>query len=215
MTNRLLLIGTTVGLCAGISVARGQDTTSVPTVQPVSSSQLRAGISTDSVIRRPRPHAIEYSDAYATRLTIHRIGSYLMFPLFGTEYWLGEKLINGTASHGERSAHGVVATGIGGLFAINTVTGAWNLYDSRKDPSGRTRRIVHGALMLAADAGFALAAASAGDENEGGSFGGDNQINASRAFAEGGSDDASTHKRIALTSIGISAIGTVMMWVWK
>lgn len=32
--NRLKLLGTAVGMCAGISVARGQDTTSVSTAQP-------------------------------------------------------------------------------------------------------------------------------------------------------------------------------------
>jgi hypothetical protein len=160
-------------------------------------------------------HAVEYSDAYAVRLKIHQIGSYVMLPLMGTEYWLGEKLINGTASHGQRSAHVAVATGIGGVFAINTITGVWNLYDSRKDPSGRTRRIIHSALMLAADAGFVMAAASAGDESGDGGFGGDDQVNAQLAFAEGGGDDASTHRKIALTSFGISAIGTVMMWVWR
>ena len=204
-----------VAIFAGASLltvtARAQDSTGA---KPLSSLALRAGISSDSVKPRPRVHAVEYSDAYAVRLRIHQIGSYVMLPLMGTEYWLGEKLINGTASHGERSTHVAVATGIGTIFAVNTITGVWNLYDSRKDPSGRTRRIVHSALMLAADAGFVLAAASAGDEGGEGGPGGDDQINAQVAFAEGG-DDANTHKTIALTSFGISAIGTVMMWLWK
>ncbi len=209
--KKLMLIGTVVGMCAGISVARGQDTTAVSTAQPKSVMMQDSG----SVRPRPRPHAIEYSDAYAVRLKIHQIGSYVMLPLMGTEYWLGEKLINGTASHGERSTHVAVATGIGAVFAVNTVTGVWNLYDSRKDPSGRTRRIVHSAMMLAADAGFVLAAATAGDEGGEGRFGGDDQLNAQVSFAGEGDDDASTHKTIALTSFGISAIGTVMMWLWK
>lgn len=213
-----LLLGVVVGACA-TSVAGGQDV-SAPAAVPLGMTMARAGFVDDSV--QPVPHkrqkAIEYSDWYARRLMIHKIGSYVMLPLFGTEYWLGEKLINGTASSGERSLHAGVAGGIGVLFAVNTITGAWNLYDSRKDPAGRTKRIVHSALMLAADAGFALAAASAGDEgNEregGGQFGGDGQINAAR-LVEGGGDDASTHKAIALTSIGISTVGTVLMWFWK
>lgn len=69
--------------------------------------------------------------------------------------------------------------------------------------------------MLAADAGFVLAAASAGDAGNEGGLGGDDQINAQVAFVESGGDDASTHRKIALTSFGISAIGTVMMWLWK
>ena len=36
---------------------------------------------------RVRRHAVAYSDAYNTRLTIHRIGSYTMLPLFAGE-WL-------------------------------------------------------------------------------------------------------------------------------
>jgi hypothetical protein len=108
-----------------------------------------------------------------------------------------------------------VATGIGVLFAVNTVTGAWNLWDSRKDPTDRTKRIVHSVLMAAADAGFALAAASAeddeGNEREGASL---DQVRASRSV-EGGEDDNSTHKRIAIASFGISTVGTVLMWFFK
>ena len=36
---------------------------------------------------RVRRHAIAYSDAYNTRLTIHRIGSYTMLPLFAGEWF--------------------------------------------------------------------------------------------------------------------------------
>ncbi|HXV17627.1 MAG TPA: hypothetical protein VD758_12650, partial [Gemmatimonadaceae bacterium] len=71
--------------------------------------------------------------------------------------------------------------------------------------------------MLAADAGFALAGATAGDEgregNDSGQFGGDNQVSAVRQFEGGG--DSNTHKTIALTSIGISTVGTALMWFWK
>jgi hypothetical protein len=44
--------------------------------------------STDTIPRRRR--AVEYSDQYYTRLQIHRWGSWLEFPLFGAEYWLGQ-----------------------------------------------------------------------------------------------------------------------------
>lgn len=190
--NKLLLSGAVLGMCIGASVARGQDASPAPAAQ-----QLGITAEKDSVKPRPRPHAIEYSDAYATRLEIHKIGSYLMLPMFGTEYYLGERLIQGKASRTERSVHVGVAAGIGALFAVNTVTGAWNLWDSRKDPAGRKKRILHSVLMAAADAGFALAAGSAGDDDE------------------GGGDDANTHKAIALTSIGISTVGTALMWFWK
>jgi hypothetical protein len=144
-----------------------------------------------------RPRAIEYSDAYHTRLKIHQIGAYLMIPLFIGEYVLGEKLLTSTnRSDGLKTAHSVVAAGVGVVFVANTVTGAWNFWDSRKDPNGRTRRDVHSALMLASDVGFLLTAASAG--------------NAQRSLSQ-----ARTHRTIAISSIALSAIGSGMMWLWK
>lgn len=201
--KRLSLFGAGVGMWLGASVARGQNTSPAPTAQPIGVSMQSAGFLDDSVKRKPRPRAIEYSDWYGRRLTIHKIGSYVMLPLFGTEYYLGERLIQGKASESEKSLHSGVAMGIGALFAVNTVTGVWNLWDSRHDPSDRAKRIVHSVLMLGADAGFALAAASAeGEDDEG-------------ERREGGGDDSSTHKAIALTSIGVSTAGTVLMWFFK
>lgn len=199
---RLALFGVGVAICGATSMAGGQEITPVPAAHALGMTMQQSGFLEDSVTRRPRPRAVRYSDWYGRRLIIHRIGSYLMLPILGTEYYLGEKLINGTASERERSLHGGVATAIGGLFAVNTVTGVWNLWDSRADPTDRKKRVIHSALMLAADAGFALAAASAEDDgNEGG--------------GSGGGDGSSTHKTIALTSIGISAVGTALMWFWK
>jgi hypothetical protein len=77
-----------------------------------------------------------------------------MLPLFVGEYVLGEKLIDGTATSSTRGLHQGVAGAVGGLFAINTVTGVWNLWESRPDDAGRTRRFLHSGLMIAADAGF-------------------------------------------------------------
>jgi hypothetical protein len=144
-----------------------------------------------------RPRAIEYSDAYHTRLKIHQIGAYLMIPLFIGEYVLGEKLLTSTnRSNGLKTAHSVVAAGVGVVFVANTVTGAWNFWDARKDPNGRTRRDIHSALMLASDAGFLWTAASAGG--------------AQRSLTQ-----ARKHRAIAISSIAISAIGAGMMWLWK
>jgi hypothetical protein len=143
-----------------------------------------------------RRRAIEYSDWYARRLTIHRIGSYTMLPLFGAEYVLGNQLIHGNTGSGMKPAHVAVATGIGALFTVNTVTGVWNLWDSRHDPAGRTRRTLHAITLLAADAGFVWTGAI-GD--------GANQSNA----------NARRHRNVALGSIGVATIGTAMMWLWK
>ena len=111
-----------------------------------------------------RRHAVAYSDAYNTRLTIHRIGSYTMLPLFAGEWFLGDRLLNGVNPPSwVKPTHVGVAGALGVLFTTNTVTGAWNLWDSRDDPAGRTRRYVHTGLMLASDAGFLWASAIAGD----------------------------------------------------
>jgi hypothetical protein len=143
---------------------------------------------------RVRRHAIEYSDAYNTRLTIHRWGSYTMLPLFASEYYLGDRLLNGTNVPGwYKGAHVTVATGLGALFTVNTVTGLWNLWDSRKDPAGRTLRYLHTGLMLAADAGFVWAGSIGGDA--------EHDFNAGRR-----------HRNVALGSIGLSTLGTAIMW---
>jgi hypothetical protein len=115
----------------------------------------------------PAPQLVEYSDAYFTRLTIHRWASYATLPLFAAEWYLGNQLFNGTASSSTRGAHGAVAAGLGVLFAVNTVTGGLNLWEGRKDPEGRTLRTVHGVLMLLADAGFAAAGATAPETERG------------------------------------------------
>ena len=148
-----------------------------------------------------RPRAIEYSNGYYTRLTIHRYASYAELPLFAAEYALGQRILNGQrtgdfASSGTRSAHKVVAGGLGVLFAVNTITGVWNLYEARHDPAGRTRRDLHALSMLLADAGFLWTASLAGDARE-------------------GEDGASSHRNAALLSIGVATASTLMMWLWK
>src|SRR5690349_10197276 len=92
----------------------------------------------DSVPLRPMATAsVDYSDAYYTRLTVHRVASYTMLPLFAAEYFLGDRLLNGAREESWiKPTHVGVGMGIGGLFAVNTVTGLWNLWDARHDPNG-------------------------------------------------------------------------------
>jgi len=154
-------------------------------------------VAVTSLLARPdsarQRRAVEYSDAYYTRLTIHRIGSYTMLPLFGLEYYLGNRLLNDqTRAEWLKPTHAGVATGIGALFTINTVTGVWNLWDARHDPNARALRYVHSALMIASEAGFALAASVVDDD--------------------GGSNRQTLHKNIALGSMGLSTLGTAIMW---
>lgn len=146
---------------------------------------------------RPRIVAMEYSEGYKLRARIHRLASFAMLPLFGTEVYLGQSVYNGSGE-GKRSAHVAVGAAIGTLFAVNTVTGAWNLWEGRKDPTNRTRRIVHGLLMLAADTGFAATAALAPESEDDG-------VRVS--------DRRGRHRAVALTSIGIGTAGYLIMLV--
>lgn len=163
------------------------------------------GAAADTGHHRQRPRPIEYSDSYYTRLKIHMIASYATVPLFVAEYFVGRSLYNNpdSASRSLRGWHNNLAAAIGGLFAVNTVTGVWNLWDSRHDPAGRARRYIHGISMLAADAGFVAAAMMA----------------PSREFRRSGGtvdqSSASLHRGIAITSMGLSLGSYLMMLIWK
>jgi hypothetical protein len=177
-----------------------QDTTFVtmdPRLYAVTDSVVDSAGLPDTTHASRRPRAIEYSEAYHTRLKIHQIGAYLMFPLFIGEYVLGEKLLTSTnRSGGLKTAHSAVAAGMGVVFVSNTVTGAWNFWDSRKDPKGKLRRDIHSAIMLVSDVGFLWTAAAAGG-------------------AKKSLQQARHHRAIAIGSISLSAIGSGMMWLWK
>jgi len=148
-----------------------------------------------------RRHAVSYSDQYYTRLTIHRYGSYAMLPLFAAEYALGQNLINDAAPPTWlKPTHNAVALGIGALFTVNTVTGAWNLWEARDDPSNRALRYTHTVLMLASDLGFAITGAQTPKH----SFDAD-AVHRSQI----------RHRNWALGSIGLSTAGTALMWFWK
>ncbi len=143
------------------------------------------------------PQIIEYSDAYFTRLKIHKWASILTLPLFVAQYAVGQKLIDGNGSDRLKGVHGVLAGSIAGLFAVNTVTGGLNAIEAWKDPEGRTRRTLHTVLMLAADAGFVITAATAREnENEGG-------------LRRRGNNN--THRAVALTSMGTALVGIAVM----
>lgn len=117
-------------------------------------------VSSDTVRRRPR--AVEVSDAYELRLRIHRYASYTMIPLFVVQSVAGNQLFQADKSGGERPGwasglHSVGAAAIGTVFTLNTVTGLWNLWESRDNEVGRTKRLLHSGLLLASDAGFTWA----------------------------------------------------------
>ncbi len=155
-----------------------------------------------------RHKAIEYSDGYYTRLKIHQVASYLTLPLFVGQYLTGKSLWNNPHSHGlARDLHGPLAAGIAGLYAVNTVTGVWNLWEGRKDPKGRTRRWVHGLTMLVADAGFVVVGATAPERED--RFGG----GTSTPFSQ--QSGARLHRDLAIGSMGLALGSYLMMLIWK
>jgi hypothetical protein len=180
--------------------------TSPASAQPaLPATQISSGADAiDAVDQAPAPSAssqptappavaFEYSDGYRLRAKIHKISSFATLPLFGAEAVIGQSLYSDPTS-GKKDAHLAVAAGIGVLFAVNTTTGVWNLIEARKDPVHRGRRLAHGLLMLAADAGF-LATAALGPESEHGEVGG----------------SRGAHRAMAFTSIGLATTGYLIM----
>ena len=152
---------------------------------------------------RARPRAFEYSDGYRTRLKIHKWASFATLPLFAAEVVVGQKLYNGTGTQSTRSLHGDIAAGIGVLFVANSVTGVWNMVEARKDPNHQKKTTVHGILMLVADAGFVAT----------GVLTPHHQRLSSTGFYQGGSSGTSqsTHRAVALASMGVATVSYLMM----
>ena len=148
----------------------------------------------DTLPRR-RTKAVVYSDGYGTRLTIHRRLSWAMLPLFAASYFSGDQILEkGTdAPSWARSLHRPAATGSAILFGANTVTGTMNLWEGRKDPNGRTRRILHGLMFTAASGGFVYAGTKLADE------------------AEQSRDKRQQHRNVALGSMGLSTASWLLM----
>ena len=148
--------------------------------------------------KRKRAAAVEYSDAYATRLKIHQVLSWTMLPLFALQYASGNQILQYgyAAPSWAKTIHGPTATALAVVFGANTITGAWNLWDSRKDPSGRARRYVHSLLMFIADAGFVYTGVLSSQ-------------------AETSYDARQQHKNVAMFSMGVATASWLMMLLWK
>jgi len=157
---------------------------------PVLPSPAVIGAATVATLQEP---VVEYSDFYYRRLDIHRWASYAMLPLFAAQYVAGSELAKG----GEKAdwaedLHPTLALGVGALFTVNTVTGAWNLWEGRKDPEGRKWRTAHAVLMMLADAGF-VATAILADE------------------AEDDGSGVGAHRTMAIASFAVSTASWMMM----
>ena len=159
--------------------------------------QFRLSLAADTVRRRPK--AIEVSDAYEMRLRIHRYASYTMIPLFAVQTVAGNQLFQADKSGAEKpgwakGTHVVGATGLAALFTINTVTGAWNFWESRGNETGRTKRWIHSILLLASDAGFTYSGISAGE-------------------AEDSQDTRNRHRNVSYAAMASALAGYAVMLV--
>jgi hypothetical protein len=155
-------------------------------------------IESDTTPRRRRK-SIEVSEWYDRRLRIHRYGAYAMIPLFAFQAAAGNELYHkgSGADAWARNGHRAGATALAAVFGVNTVTGLWNLWDSRAAEQGRTRRTIHTLLMLASDAGFAYAGIKLSED------------------AEQSADARRKHRNLAYTSMGVAITGAGMMVLWR
>ncbi|MFI5207494.1 MAG: hypothetical protein ACHQU8_08735 [Gemmatimonadales bacterium] len=170
-----------------------------PALQPAF-LDARHIIEVDSAPPAQRPRVIEFTHAYEVRLTIHHYASYATLPLFAAEFVLGQQLYNNPpGSSSTLRAHQLVALSVAGLFGVNTITGAWNLWDSRKNPEGRLKRWIHAGLMMASDAGFVATGVTAPSRRK--------VLNDPAA--------SRLHRTIAIASIGTALAGYGMMLLWK
>jgi hypothetical protein len=143
--------------------------------------------------------AVQYSDGYQLRKKIHKYASFATLPLFGVEVALGQSLYNDSTRNSRQGLHAALGVGIVGLFGVNTVTGAWNLFgEGWSDHDGRTLRLVHGLLMMAADAGFVATVAT-----------GPNSHSARQALTF--ETNKVTHRNIAIASISVATASYLIM----
>lgn len=175
-------------------------TDSVP--RPLVSGPVVAPVALSAAFRAPadtiprRRKAVTYSDGYYKRVAIHKALSWAMLPLFAASYFSGDQLLEkgDNAPDWAETMHPIAATSTAVLFGANMVTGSWNLWEGRKDPNGRTRRIVHSVLFFAASGGFAYAGSIADEAEENG-------------------DKRRQHRNVAIASMSASTASWLLMLV--
>lgn len=193
-------------LLLGGPVPPGPDTAALraPVVDTLFSlSSRRASVDTvrfftlpvDDTIPKRRRKSVDVSEWYSRRLTIHRYTAYATIPIFALQYAAGNQLYTkgATAPTWAKTMHRVGATSLAGMFTVNTVTGAWNWWDSRSVPQGRVLRTLHALTMLGTDFAFTYTGAKLSNE------------------AENSSDKRRLHREVALISIGVTVVSGVGM----
>jgi hypothetical protein len=184
----------------GLPVPVPPDTVAIIAPAPLISAswidwEVLRGAVQDTARPRQRARAVEYSGFYHTRLKLHRILSYSMIPLFVGSYVTGDQILKNRNNPPKwaTSLHKPFAIATGSVFAVNTVTGLWNLWDSRKNPEGQTKRTVHSLLFIAATAGFTYAGTSLASD------------------AVNRADRNRFHRQVAVASMGVSVVSWGMM----
>jgi hypothetical protein len=153
-----------------------------------------------------RRRATEVSSWYGPRLWIHRITAIVIPGLFIYQYSLGDKIIDAETEGRAppawvRPAHRTGAKVIAGAFAVNTVTGAWNWWDSRHSEEGRLARTLHALSMVGAMGGFTYAGIKLAEDAQ-----------TADSFEEA-MDKRRQHRAVALTSMGVTVVSAAAMWL--
>ncbi len=187
-----------------VALAVPPDTIPVASPDTVAAGPVAGTLATamrvqDDTVPRRRRRSIEVSDWYERRLRIHRYGSYAIYPLFALQAVAGNQIFQDQRNAPEwaTTGHRVGATGLATVFTLNTVTGLWNLWDSRSVEQGRARRTVHALLMLASDAGFTYAGVRLSEQ------------------AENSQDKRREHRAWAYGSMATALTGVSLMALWK
>jgi len=205
----MIVVGVLTFLLAGAQAPAGPDTIVLraslqDTLSTVSSRRSalepvgparRLDVLADGDTTRRRRRAIEVSEWYGRRLTVHRYVAYATIPVFTLQYAAGNELYTKGAGAPvwAKTMHRVGATMLAGMFTVNTVTGAWNWWDSRSVPQNRILRTIHAMTMIGTDFAFSYTGAKLSKE------------------AENSSEKRQLHHRVALASIGVSVASEVAM----
>jgi hypothetical protein len=144
---------------------------------------------------RTRRRAVELSEWYGRRLTIHRYVAYATIPVFALQWVAGDQLYkkSSDAPTWAKTAHRAGATTLAAMFTVNTVTGAWNWWDTKSQSQGRMLRTLHALSMLGSDAAFTYAGVKLSDE------------------AETSAAKREQHRTVALSAMGVTVLSGLAM----
>jgi hypothetical protein len=203
----MLVLGVLLLIIGGDPVPLTADSSgpTVHTARSDSVTQGQSGNPSENVVslaqavvdtpRTRRPRAVEVSDWYSRRLTIHRYVAYATIPVFALQWAAGDRLYKegSQAPTWAKTGHRVGATSLAAMFTVNTVTGAWNWWDSRSASQGRVLRTLHALSMLGSDAAFTYAGIKLSDE------------------AETSAIKRRQHRTVALSAMGVTVISGLAM----